>query len=148
MGNINYWIKAHQEAKQKSAERKANEKRAERSRENGRKHLPVANQPRNKHIDVRLTEQELMIVKTKADAFNLRLPVWVRKVLIEEVQPRHSTKEEVEIIQLLATYKTNFSRISNLYQKKEFQAMDQLVKQTAEDIKQTVIALKNWIYDQ
>ena len=148
MKNIDYWIKGYLAAKKQAEKQKAIELRAERSRQNGKKHLPATDQPRNKHIDVRLTERELDIVKSKASAFNLKLPVFVRRVLIEDVQPRHSTQEEIEIIKLLATFKTNFSRIGNLYQKKEYHAMDQLVKQTAEEIKQTVVAFRNWIYDQ
>jgi predicted DNA binding CopG/RHH family protein len=148
MGNIDYWINGHHAAKKQAEKQKATEMRAERSRQNGRKHLPATDQPRNRHIDVRLTERELDIVRSKASDFNLKLPVFVRRVLIEDVQPRHSTQEEVEIIKSLATYKINFARIGNLYQKKEYHAMDQLVKQTAEEIKQTVVAFRNWIYDQ
>ena len=115
--------------------------RAEIARQNGRKGgRPPKGEPRPCHIDVRVSERELSLIKSHAAGFGLSVPDFIRSISVG-VKPRSATAEEKQAVETLIGYHTHFRRIGNMYRDREsLSAIGEVVKETAEMI-------KNWVYD-
>ena len=89
---------------------------------------------KREYIQIRCSIYEKKLLKNRAARAGVTLSEYLRAAAFERTIVERITPEQLESYQMLVQYKTNFSRISNMFKKGNPQLAEE-VKQLAEEIR-------------
>lgn len=83
----------------------------------------MARQYKTEIIGIRCSKMELRLIQKFAEKSNLKISEFARTKMLEGIVPRTKIldDEEMQILKVLKTYQTNFSRVSSLIKNHDLQ---------------------------